>query len=317
MMKVLISELIWEEGIEVLRKSGISVDYDESISNDPVKLRGIIDNYDGLIIRNKTKIDEALLEECVKLKVIGRLGVGLDNIDIPRTKEKGISIVAAKHANATSVAEYVLASMLDASRDISRATIDVRNGGWNRKNFTGVELNGKTLALFGLGEIAHRVAKRAKAFGMNLIGYDPFITPYDHVLAETGVQKVNSVEALLKDADFISIHVPLTKDTQNVFNAEAFEYMKKNAYIINTARGGIIHEADLCTAVKAGKIAGAYLDVLETEPPEPNSVLFDIDAIKLTPHIAGLTEESQVRTSVLIAEEVVQILEGKSSLCSI
>lgn len=316
-MKVLISELIWEEGIEVLKKAGISVDYDESMGKDPAKLKEAIADYDGLIIRNKTMIDESLLEACGNLKVIGRLGVGLDNIDIPKTKEKGIHIVSAKHANATSVAEYVLAAMLDASRNISKATADVRSGGWNRKVFTGAELSGKTLALFGLGEIAHRVAKRAKAFGMNMIGYDPFITPYENILAETGVRKVSSIEALVKDADFLSIHVPLTKETENIFNTETFEQMKKSTYLINTARGGIIHEVDLCSAIQAGKIAGAYLDVLKTEPPEPNSILFDVDAIQLTPHIAGLTEESQVRTSVLIAQEVVQILEGKSSLCSI
>lgn len=316
-MKVLISELIWEEGITSLTEAGISVDYDKTIGTNPDKLREVIGDYDALIIRNQTMIDDALLEKGKKLKVIGRLGVGLDNINIERTKEKGIQIITGVHANATSVAEYVLASMLDASRNIASATLDVRQGGWNRRGFTGSELNGKTLALFGLGEIAHRVARRARAFGMNVVGYDPFITPFEHVLVETGVERVDSIERLIEVGDFISLHVPLTKQTEKIFNKDTFKRMKNKAIIINTARGGIIDESDLNEAVIKGEIGGAYLDVLEQEPPVSNSTLFSVDAIKITPHIAGLTEESQIRTSKLVAEEVLQVLGGNASLCSI
>ncbi|WP_080873097.1 hydroxyacid dehydrogenase [Oceanobacillus timonensis] len=316
-MKILVTELIWNQGIEKLEQEGYAIDYDKELGRNREKLLSIISNYDGLIVRNETKVDSELLDKGTNLKVIGRLGVGLDNIDLKTARDKNMTVVAAKHANATSVAEYVLSAMLDAYRDISQATMDVRKGNWARKKFTGVELSGKTLGLYGMGEIAHRVAKRAKVFGMNVVGYDPFITPYDHIVSETGVKQVNTFEEFITTSDFISIHVPLTKDTKNIFNKEAFLKMKGDAYIINTARGGIINEHDLCIAVESGEITGAYLDVLETEPVQPDSQLLHLESIHLTPHIAGLTEESQLRTSVLVAEEVSNILKGKRSLCSV
>lgn len=316
-MRILITEVIWEEGIQALERAGISVDYDQELGRNRAELLSVISNYDGLIVRNETKVDSEMLEKGDKLKVVGRLGVGLDNIDLHIARKKDIKVVAAKHANATSVAEYVLAAMMHAYRKISDATIDIRKGNWSRKQFTGLELSGKTLGLLGLGEIAHRVANRAKIFGMNITGYDPFITPYDHILTETGVKRVDSLEELIMDADFISIHVPLTDETKNIFNRETFTRMKSNSYIINTARGGIINELDLCDAVRTNEIAGAYLDVLETEPIQANSPLFDIDTIQLTPHVAGLTHESQTRTSLLVAQEVVNVLKGKTSLCSV
>ncbi len=316
-MKILITELIWDIGIEVLKKKGYSVHYDQQLEKDREKLLSVIADYDGLIVRNRTVVDAELLEKATNLKVIGRLGVGLDNIRLDEATEKGIKVVAAKHANATSVAEYVMASMMDASRTISEAVADVRQGNWDRRQFTGYELNGKTLGLYGLGEIAHRVAKRAHTFGMNMVGFDPFLTPYDHILAETGVKRVTNLEELLEVSDFISIHVPLTKSTANNFNRDTFLQMKKAAYLINTARGGIINEVDLWEAVKAKQIAGAYLDVLEEEPVDPNSPLLSMEEIKITPHIAGLTEESQQRTSLLVAEEVSHVLHGGTSLCAV
>jgi len=316
-LKILVTELIWNQGIERLEQEGYSIDYDKELGRDREELLSIISNYDGLIVRNETKVDSELLDKGANLKVIGRLGVGLDNIDLNSARNKNIPVIAAKHANATSVSEYVLSAMLDAYRNISEAALDVQEGNWARKKFTGVELSGKTLGLYGLGEIAHRVAKRANAFGMNVVGYDPFITPYEHIISETGVKRISAFEELITMSDFISIHVPLTKETENIFNIEAFSKMKESAYIINTARGGIVNEADLCKAVDFKEIAGAYLDVLETEPVHPDSLLLNIDSIHLTPHIAGLTEESQLRTSLLVAEEVSTILKGKRSLCSV
>lgn len=316
-LKILITELIWEQGIEKLKEKGHSVDYDKKLGRNREKLLSLIPEYDALIVRNETKVDIELLDKGTNIKVIGRLGVGLDNIDIKAVRDKDIKVVAAKNANATSVAEYVMSALLDASRNISFAAADVRKGNWKRKKFTGTELNGKVIGLFGLGEIAHRVVKRANAFGMKAVGYDPFITPYDHIISETGVERVHSLDQLLAVSDFISIHVPLTKETKNVFNFEAFSLMKETAILINTARGGIINEADLCEAVLSKKISGAYLDVLETEPVSQNSSLLDIDSIYITPHVAGLTEESQLRTSLLVAEEVLNILEGELSLCTV
>src|SRR5690606_30392483 len=175
---------------------------------------------------------------------IGRLGVGLDNIDLKGARERNIPVVSARNANATSVAEYVMAAMLDASRPLQAADADVREGNWNRKLFTGYELNNRTLGLVGMGEIAHRVAKRAKAFGMNVIGFDPFVAPFDHVVQETGIKQVD-LEELLKTSDFISVHVPLTNGTRHLINRDNMRSMKDHAYIINSARGGIVHEGDL------------------------------------------------------------------------
>jgi len=314
-LKILITELIWEIGIKELEKKGFSIDYDKELGRDRNKLLSLISKYEGIIVRNETMVDSELLEKARNLKVIGRLGVGLDNIDLHEARTKGIKVVAAKHANATSVAEYVIAAMVDAYRQISKATLDVRKGNWDRKGFTGRELKGKTLGLFGLGEISHRVAKRAKVFGMNIYGYDPFIIPYAHILMETGVKQVHSISEILTKSNFISIHVPLTSDTKNIFNEEAFSLMKPDAYIINTSRGGIINEEDLYHAVKTNVIAGAYLDVFEKEPILLDSPLLSLESIQLTPHVAGLTQESQKRISLLVAQEMANVLEGKDSTC--
>lgn len=316
-MKILITELMWDVGIKELEQKGFTVHYDKNLSKNRSKLLSIISEYDGLIVRNQTKIDKELLEKANKLRGIGRLGVGLDNIDLQAAKRQQIKVVTAKNGNATSVSEYVLATMMDACKNIPEAADDVQKGNWDRKRFTGTELNGKTLGLFGLGEIANRVARRAKVFGMNVIGLDPFVTSYDFVLAETGVERVETIEDLLKVSDFISIHVPLTESTKNIFNYNTFAQMKSNSYLINTSRGGIINEQDLCKAIESEQIAGAYLDVLEQEPITNDSPLLSIKNIKVTPHVAGLTEESQVRISRLVATEVAKVLNDELSLCTV
>lgn len=316
-MKILVTELMWEDGMEELRRKGYEVDYDMELSRKREELLGLIPEYDAIIVRNETKVDIEFLEAAKKTKVIGRLGVGVDNIDLQTAKNKGIPVIAARNANATSVAEYVMAAMLDASRPLSDADVDVRNGNWNRKFFTGTELKGRTLGLIGLGEIAHRVAKRAKAFDMDVIGYDPFVASFDHVIQETGVMQINDLNELLSQSDFLSIHVPLTNDTKHLINRDKFSLMKQEAYVINTARGGIVHESDLVEAVKNKQIAGAYLDVLEREPIEKESSLNSVKSIRLSPHIAGLTVEAQSRTAMLIAKEVDEVLNGSSSLCRV
>ncbi|WP_174612832.1 hydroxyacid dehydrogenase [Virgibacillus ihumii] len=316
-MKILVTELMWYDGIEELKRNGHSVDYDKQLGRKRTELLDLVPSYDALIVRNETKVDPELLDAAKNTKVIGRLGVGLDNIDLEAAKARNMPVIPAVHANATSVAEYVMAAMMDASRPLNNADADVRKGNWNRKRFTGNELNGKTVGLVGLGEIGHRVAKRAKAFGMDVIGYDPFVTPFDHILAETGVRSVDELNELLTESDFVSVHVPLTKATRHMINKENFPQMKSHAYVINSARGGIVHEQDLVSAVQSGKIAGAYLDVLETEPVEKDSALAQVDSIRLSPHIAGSTEEAQSRTAMLIAGEVMKVLNGGKSLCAV
>ena len=315
-MKILVTELMWEDGIEELKRKGYTVDYDMELSRKREELLQLLPAYDALIVRNETKVDTEFLEEAKKTRVIGRLGVGLDNIDLQGARDRNIPVIAARNANATSVAEYVMAAMLDASRPLADADAEVRQGNWNRKLFTGFELNNRTLGLVGMGEIAHRVAKRAKAFGMHVVGYDPFVAPFDHVVQETGIEQVE-LEELLKASDFVSVHVPLTKATKHLINRENIQLMKPHAFVINSARGGIIHEQDLIDAVEAKHIAGAYLDVVENEPIQKESPLLRVKAIRLSPHIAGLTVEAQSRTAMMIATEVDKVLKGEQSLCRV
>lgn len=314
-MKALITELIWNEGIEELLRQGYEVNYDESLWNNRVKLLNLVKDYDAIIVRNQTKVDQELLNAGTRLKVVGRLGVGMDNIDIAAAKKRGLQVVYGRHANATSVAEYVLSAMLSASRPLHLANADIRAGYWNRKKFTGGEISNKTLGLVGLGEISHRVAKRALAFGMKVIGYDPFITEYDHIVSETGIQLIESLEDVLTKSDFISFHVPLTPQTHHLISEFELRKMKPSAYIINTSRGGIINENALLASLKSQTIAGAFLDVLEVEPISQTNQLLSCETATITPHIAGLTDESQIRTSLLVAKEVVKILNGERSLC--
>ncbi|GAA0441578.1 hypothetical protein GCM10008983_18410 [Lentibacillus halophilus] len=316
-MKILVTELMWEDGLAELRRLGYAVDYDMELSRKREELLELVPNYDALIVRNETRVDSELLDAATNARVIGRLGVGLDNIDLKAAKERHIPVISAKNANATSVAEYVMAAMLDASRPLSDADADVRRGSWDRKFFTGYELNQRTLGLVGMGEISNRTARRAKAFGMDVIGYDPFVAPFDHILAETGVRAANTLDELLGESDFISIHVPLTNDTKHMMNKDKFSLMKPHAYVINSARGGIVHERDLVDAVESGDIAGAYLDVLEKEPVEADSPLAQVESIRLSPHIAGLTDEAQSRTAMLVAQEVDRVLHGGRSICAV
>ena len=310
-MQVVVTELIWPQGLEVLSQLG-EVVYDPQLWKDPALDRKLA-AADALIVRNQTKVTPELISACPNLKVIGRLGVGLDNIDLAAARELSIPVVFAKNANAISVAEYVVAAILSFSRKLYLATEDVKKGNWNRQLFTGNEIYGRTLGLIGIGEIGTRLALRAKAFGMNIVGYDPFLAPYELVIKDAGV-KLLSLEEVLAGADFLSLHVPLSNATRNLIDARRLNLMKPTAYIINTARGGIIDEAALYEALKNNRLAGAALDVLAIEPPT-GSPMLELGNVLISPHIAGLTEEAQVNTSVLVAEEVVKIIKGEPSCC--
>ena len=312
-MKVLVTELIWPEGIKELESFG-EVIYDPQLWQRPEELREQVASSDALIVRNQTRVDAALVEAAPSLKAVGRLGVGLDNIDLEATRAKDIPVVFARNANAVSVAEYVMAAMLECSRNLSAGNRDVRAGNWDRKRFTGSELYGKILGLVGMGEIARRVARRADAFGMRVVGYDPFVAPYDYPVVEMGVELVD-MDQLLQAADFLSLHIPLNKGTRDLFSFSTFERMKSNAWLINTSRGGVVNEADLARALDEDLIGGAVLDVLEEEPPASDHPLLRHERVILTPHVAGLTEEAQVNTSVLVAREIVKVLQGEPSLC--
>lgn len=315
-MKIVITELNWPIGTELLQQKGWDVVYDPALWKDRVRLRNELRTADAIIVRNQTRVDAELLGWEHRLKVVGRLGVGLDNIDLKTAAAKQISVVYGRNANATSVAEYVVASLFTCSRLLRDGSDDVKQGNWNRKKFTGSEVFGKTLGLIGVGEIGHRAALRVKALGLRVLGYDPFVAPYDFPVMETGIEMV-SLERLLSQSDFISLHVPLTQQTRNLIHAGTLSAMKPTSYLINTARGEIINEADLHEALAKKKIAGAILDVLEQEPPNSEHPLFGLDNCLITPHIAGLTEESQVRTAEMVSREVIRELEDNVSLCRV
>lgn len=312
-MKVLVTELIWPEGLEELEPT-CDVTYDPQLWQNPEKLRAQAASADALIVRNQTRVDAALIEASPSLKAIGRLGVGLDNIDLEAARARNVPIVFARNANAVSVAEYVVAAMLECSRSLSTANRDVRAGNWDRRRFTGSELHGKTLGLVGMGEIAGRVARRATAFGVRVVGQDPFVAPYDYPVVETGIESIE-LDELLRVSDFVSLHVPLNEYTRGLFSLRVFEKMKPGAWLINTSRGGVVHEGDLAEALNEGLLGGAVLDVLEEEPPPADHPLLRNDRVLLTPHVAGLTQEAQVRTSVLVARETLKVLRSEPSLC--
>jgi D-3-phosphoglycerate dehydrogenase len=315
-MKIVITELIWPIGIERFEKLGWTVVYDPGLWKDSQGLAEQIQDADALIVRNQTQVTEELLEQGKGIKVVGRLGVGLDNIDLSAASVRNVVVVFGKNANATSVAEYVIGAIFTSIRSLTEASVDVKQGNWNRKRFTGGEISSKVLGLIGVGEISHRVAVRARALGMRVIGYDPFVSPFDFPVAESGVELVK-LEKLYSKSDFISLHVPLTAQTRNMIDQDAMKRMKSSAYIINSSRGGIINEDELVYALENKVIAGAVLDVLEQEPPAADHPLMGLDNCIITPHIAGLTEESQVRTSELVANEVIHELEGRKSLCRV
>lgn len=316
MMKIVISEMNWPNGNRMLEEQGFTVVYDPALWQDREALRQQLQDADALIVRNQTQVNEELLAGAGKLRVVGRLGVGLDNIDLTYVTQRGIPVVAGKNANATSVAEYVLAAILTSSRQLQAAGQDVRSGGWNRKRFTGREIGGSTLGLIGVGEIGQRVAMRARAFGMKVIGYDPFVAPYDFAVSECGI-RLCGLDQVFRESDYISLHVPLTPETRHLVNRESLAQMKPTAVLINTARGGIVEETSLAEALGIGLLREAYLDVLEQEPPPPEHPLLQLDNCVMTPHVAGLTEESQVRVSAMVAEEVAKELAGNRSLCRV
>lgn len=315
-MKVVIAELNWPEGIQLLKQQDHTVVYDPELWKKVNHLKTELADADALIVRNQTQVNADLLKSAKRLKVIGRLGVGLDNIDLKTAEENNIPVVFAKNANAISVAEYVISALFSSTRLLSDASEDVKVGNWSRKKFTKNELYGKTLGLIGIGEIGHRVATRASALGLKVVGYDPFITPFDFPVMESGILPVQR-EEVLTQSDFISLHVPRTEQTHHLINKDAMDKMKSTSLIINSARGGIIHEADLYTALLNNTIGGAVLDVLETEPPESDMPLLGLQNCIVTPHIAGLTEESQVRTSEMVANEIIGELNGNVSLCRV
>lgn len=306
-MRVVITETIDQIGIQVLEPVA-EVIYDPTLWRSP-ELPAYLKESDALIVRNQTKVTAALLEQAPNVKIVGRLGVGLDNIDLAAAKQRLVPVVFARGANATAVAEYVLGAMLTAARRFCPATHHVLEGGWKREAFYGTELSGKVLGLVGLGDIGMRVALRARAFQMQILAYDPLLLATSAAVVETGA-RLAGLDEVLGQADFISIHVPLIKETRGLLGVEKLALLKPSAVLINTSRGHIVDEPALAARLRDGKLAGAVLDVFAHEPPDP-APWQGLDNIILTPHVGGLTQEAQFRTANLVAEAVREVLEGK------
>ncbi|MBQ6585323.1 MAG: phosphoglycerate dehydrogenase [Coriobacteriales bacterium] len=305
-MRILVAEKIAVEGLNLLEDSGYDVDVRLNLS--PQELIDIIPSYEALIVRSATQVTRDVITAGADLKIIGRAGVGIDNIDIDAATEHGVIVCNAPTSNIIATAEYTMGLMQAIARRIPQANTSMKGGKWERSRFVGSELYGKTLAIFGLGRIGGLVAERAAAFGMKLVGYDPYCSP--ERAAHLGVTLYDTLWDILPVADFISIHLPKSPETMGMFGAEQFAIMKDGVYIINTARGGIIDLESLADFIAAGKIGGAAIDVFDKEPCF-ESPLHEFDNVIVTPHLAASTREAQNRAGLQIAEYVSLGLEGR------
>lgn len=301
-MKILVSDNLSESGVKILREAGLEVDV--KVGMKPEELKGVIGQYHGIVIRSATKMTAEIIEAAENLKVIGRAGSGLDNVDKPAASKKGVVVMNTPGGNTITTAEHTMSMIFSLARKIPQATASMRQGKWEKKKFTGVELFRKTLGVVGIGAIGREVARRALGFQMNVIAFDPFLN--EENAEEMGVRKVE-LDELFKLADIITFHTPLTKDTKDMVCARTIKTMKDGVMIINCARGGIVNEADLAEAVKDGKVAGAALDVFTSEPPEDYS-LMKLDNVITTPHLGAATGEAQVNVAVAVAEQIVDYL---------
>lgn len=303
--KVLISDPLSEDGVKILKDAGFQVDEKPGMSED--ELCSVIGDYDCLIIRSGTKATKKVIDAGKNLKVIGRAGVGVDNIDVPYATDKGILVMNTPSANILSAAEHSCAMLLALARNIPFAHESMHRGEWKRSKYTGVELNGKVLGIIGVGRVGGEVAKRMKAFNMTMIGYDPFL-PKD-VADSLGV-RLTTLEEVITTADFMTIHTPLLPETRNMISLAQFKMMKPNARLANVARGGIVNEGDLYTALKEKIIAGAAFDVWCNEPLDENEKkLLELDNLVTTPHLGASTVEAQERVAIEIAEHVSMYLK--------
>ena len=305
MYNILAADGIAGEGIEILKEK-FNVEVRDKLSAE--ELLEIIPQFDALIVRSASKVTAEVLNRAENLKIIGRAGVGVDNIDIPAATERGIIVINSPDGNTIAATEHTFAMMLSVSRNIPQANKVMHEGGWDRKKFVGVELRNKILGVIGLGRIGAGVAKRAQSFDMKVIAYDPFVSAER---AESLGVKIVELDELFQTADFITVHMPLTKKTENMISLEQMKLMKPTVRLINCARGGIINEADLATALQEKIIAGAAIDVYTSEPLDENSPLRNLPNVILTPHLGASTVEAQIGVSVDVAKGIISALNGE------
>jgi (S)-sulfolactate dehydrogenase len=311
MKRICISEFMDPAAVQALTP-GFDVRYEPGWVDQRGALLDALPGADALIVRNRTQVDAALLERAPALRVVGRLGVGLDNIDVAACRDRGIRVIPASGANARSVAEYVVTTAAMLLRGAYASSAELADGKWPRARLSeGREALGKTLGLVGFGDIGRQAAALARAFGMHVVAHDPMLSADDPVWSATGVEGV-ALDALLARSDAVSLHVPLVAATKHLMNAPRIAAMKPGAVLINTARGGVVEEAALARALRDGHLAGAALDVFEAEPLPADSVLAGVPNLVLTPHIGGVTREANARVSMMIAAQVRQTLETLS-----
>jgi D-3-phosphoglycerate dehydrogenase / 2-oxoglutarate reductase len=306
MAKVLIADQIADAGVEKLKDAGFEVDVHTGLSED--ELVGVIGAYDALIVRSATRATRRVIDAADNLKIIGRAGVGIDNVDVTAATERGIVVCNAPTSNVVSAAEHTWALLMAQARMICQANASLKAGKWERSKFTGAEFYNKTLAIVGLGRIGTLIAERARAFQMRVIGFDPYIS--EERAASLGVELFASIDELLPQADFITVHLPKTKETIGMFGPEQFAKMKDGVRLVNTARGGIYQTGALADALRSGKVASAAIDVWEVEPTT-ESPLFAFDNVIVTPHLGASTEEAQDRAGEQIADLVGAGLRGE------
>ncbi len=304
-MKVLVAAPLHEKGMEILKKAGFEVVFEKYPSEE--RLIELVKDVDAIIVRSKPKVTRKVIEAAPKLKVIGRAGVGLDNIDLEAARERGIKVVNSPESSTRSVAELAFGLLFAVARKIALADRKMREGVWVKEQAMGIELEGKTLGVVGFGRIGYQVARIANAFGMNVLLYDP--VPNEERAREVGGKFVD-LETLLRESDVVTLHVPLIDATYHLINEERLKLMKPTAILINAARGEVVDTNALVKALKEGWIAGAGLDVFEEEPLPADHPLTKLDNVVLTPHIGASTVEAQTRAGIQIAEQVVKALKG-------
>ena len=302
-MRVLVSDKLSEKGVEILKNSGITVDVNTKLS--PEEILKVIGEYDGLIVRSATKVTAAVINAGLRLKAVGRAGAGLDNIDVVAATKKGVVVMNTPGGNTITTAEHAIAMLLSMIRMVPQATASLKNSQWEKNKFTGVEFYNKTLGIAGMGRVGSHVAKLAQGLMMNVLAYDPYLSPEN--AQKMGVELV-TLNDLYQRSDFITIHSPLTAETKNLINAEAIQKMKDGVMIVNCARGGIVDEEALYEALKSKKVASAAFDVFVKEPVDPKNPLLTLDNFICTPHLGASTMEAQENVALAIAEQMVDYL---------
>lgn len=297
--KILVADEVSDSGLQPLRDAGFVVEKRAGLGPDSLRLA--FSECEGLIVRSETKVTNELMESATRLRVVGRAGVGVDNIDVPAATARGIVVMNAPDGNTITTAEHTMALLISLARNIPQANSSVKGAKWDRKRFIGAELQGKTLGIVGLGRIGRAVAARARGFGMKIVAHDPFIAPDQ--ARDLEIESA-SMDEVFSRADFLTVHTPLTSETRGLVGAEAFGKMRKGVRIINCARGGLIDEAALYNAIKSGLVAGAALDVFEQEPPPPDHPLLGLEEVIVTPHLGASTTEAQEGVAVTVAEQM-------------